>query len=322
MDDKRLVLRRLPLYAYIVLSDAYGVTTCILIGLWLLTGERISFIRVFINLLPPLLLPGIIALPIGILLRKWRPVLLVLPSVLMFLALYGTAFIPKSPSAEEANLTVLSYNILAVNADFSGVETLIRESNADVVAMQEMRSGMFNFLQENLADTHPYVVGHETETSTVIFSRFPIRESSITFPTYAILDMNGRDIIVYAIHLPVPTGGYFSSERRSERLDIVLEEVADDAMPQILLGDFNMSDATQDYRRMAQRFTDVYRQTQMGFGTTFPNWVGINRDIHGWTSLIRLDYVFVSSDIIPIDARVIYSGMSDHFGIVARLRVE
>jgi len=322
MNDKRLVLRRLPLYIYMVLADSYGLTTCILIGLWLLTGERLSFVRVFINLLPPLLLPGIIALPISILLRKWRPVLLILPSVLAFLFLYGTAFIPKSTPALDTNLTVLSYNILVANSDLSGVETLIRENNADVVALQEMQPEAFDFLQQALTDIYPHVVFNESKSGTVLFSRLPIQENSVSPLIYAILNVNGQDVIVYPIHLPVPLGGYFSSERRSERLDLILESAANYDMPKVMLGDFNMSDATYDYRRMAQQYTDVYRQTRMGFGTTFPNWRGINPEIHGWTSLIRLDYVFVSPDIIPIDSRVIYSGTSDHFGIIAHLRVE
>jgi hypothetical protein len=101
-------MRRLPLYVYVVLTNAYGAITSVIALLWLISGEQTVFMRAFVNLLPPLLVPGLIALPIGLLLRKWQPVFFVLSSVLVFFALYGAAFIPKSRPDMPANITVMT----------------------------------------------------------------------------------------------------------------------------------------------------------------------------------------------------------------------
>src|SRR5215207_6494475 len=103
-------LRKTALYFYIVLANTYGFITTLIIALWLFTGERFVPVRLFINMLPPLLLPAVIALPVGIVLRRWRPVALVAPAFIVFLVLYGAAFLPESTISERANLTLLTYN--------------------------------------------------------------------------------------------------------------------------------------------------------------------------------------------------------------------
>jgi endonuclease/exonuclease/phosphatase (EEP) superfamily protein YafD len=315
-------LRKTALYFYIVLANTYGFITSIIIALWLLTGERFAPVRVFINLLPPLLLPAVIALPVGIVLRRWQPVALVASAFIVFLVLYGAAFLPESTISERANLTLLTYNVYVNNTDFEGVADIIRASDADFVALQEMRSEMFDFLEYTFNPVYPYIIPQDGQSVTILMSRYPIRSSETEAGTSAIIDVNGQEIIVYAVHLPVPLGDFFASNQRSHQLDVLLEQAARFDMPQILMGDFNITDATRDYRRIVQQFTDVYRQIRMGLGTTFPNWRGVNPESRGLPALIRLDYVFISSNIIPIDARVIRDGFSDHYALIAHLRLE
>ena len=322
MTKRYTRLQKIVLYFYIVLANTYGFITTAIIALWLLTGERFVPVRLFINLLPPLLLPTVIALPMGIVLRRWRPVLLVSPAFFVFLVLYGAAFIPKNAASETANLTLLTYNVYVNNTDFEGVADVIRASDADFVALQEMRTEMFDFLEQTLSPIYPYIVPQDGQSGTILMSRYPLRSIETDTGVSAIVTVHGQEILVHAIHLPVPLGDFFSSDRRSRQLDVLLQETARFDMPQILMGDFNMTDATSDYRRVVQRFTDVYRQTRMGMGTTFPNWTGVNPESRGLPSLIRLDYMFISSHIIPIDARVIRDGFSDHHALIAHLRLE
>jgi len=91
-------------------------------------------------------------------------------------------------------------------------------------------------------------------------------------------------------------------------------EMASEAL--IVAGDFNMTDISADYEHVTgSGLVDSFRESGTGFGLTFPSWSPF--------PLVRLDYIFHSSDMRSLSAEVMASaGNSDHFPVTAALRIE
>ena len=86
----------------------------------------------------------------------------------------------------------------------------------------------------------------------------------------------------------------------------------------LLVRDFNMSDQSADYWRIASRHEDAYRSAGWGLGFTFSSLLP-----HiGWTpALARLDYVFYDESFETLEARVWpHSGGSDHLPVFVTLQ--
>lgn len=78
-------------------------------------------------------------------------------------------------------------------------------------------------------------------------------------------------------------------------------------------GDVNTIELEPLYDRMQAGYQDVFRQTHLGLGATFPNMVP------GLRPVLRLDYVLVRGPWAPIKAEVLAKGGSDHWPIWAEL---
>ena len=101
----------------------------------------------------------------------------------------------------------------------------------------------------------------------------------------------------------------------------IAEEVKAAVGPLIVLGDFNTTDQTENYRLVANQLTDVHHTVGRGFGFTFPT--GLKR-IAGWFvfgPLVRIDLVFVSQHFLPQEIYVVPNSCgSDHRPVVASLQ--
>ena len=63
----------------------------------------------------------------------------------------------------------------------------------------------------------------------------------------------------------------------------------------------------------------MYRAAAWGFGNTFPNYLRV-RGVPV-PPFIRIDYVWVGGGVVPVDARVVCDGGSDHCMVVADVGV-
>ena len=133
-------------------------------------------------------------------------------------------------------------------------------------------------------------------------------------------------VVVYNLHpvQPLVRDGF---AKRAEELTVGLERAALDTEPLILVGDFNMSDQSEDYRRVAAFYTDTYREVGWGMGFTFPDFTyaeavpnvlpAVSMPVR---PLVRLDYIFHDEAFQALEARVLpSSGGSDHRPLFARL---
>jgi vancomycin resistance protein VanJ len=350
MDKKRQPPHRSTFHVFSnlfsALSGIYGLSVAVFLAARTLIGEASNIIGFLNNFLQLMMLPAVILLPIFTLLGLIRRrasfgllALMQIPAAFTFLRTYGSSFLLRANNGN-ADFAVLTYNIHAEHQDVSGMIAVIRESNADVVAVQELSTFAEEHLRAGLNDIYPYMALYPDAARPTrgqgILSRYPILEEEYWQNTQlvntlghlrALIDLKGTRIVFYNTHPihPGMTGSFYNDDTRGVEIDLVLERAGRETVPVVILGDFNMGEWSDDYMRITSRFTDVYRAVGYGLGLTFPEWSradslpGFRAQSLPLPPVLRLDFVFVGG-LRPVEARVWHTaGGSDHYPLFVRL---
>lgn len=284
---------------------------------------------------PFLFLPLVLLVPLGFWVRS-RPYLLsVSVLMLMFAVLCGGRLLPRPPISGTGNaptLRVATFNHLKSNTDTASIQAAILRSEADIVALQELSSGVARMLETELSERYPYQVlrpapADGRQNGIGVLSRFPLERPSYSEAYRGQrfgLEVAGRRFDLINVHFNVPfQNGRTSSLRnydptlRDGQLDALLEATTD--VPSlVVVGDFNLSDNESGYRRLAKGLTDSFRHTRAGFGFTYP----ARTAYRGLPlpPLVRLDYVWVRG-LEPVSAAKDCRTGSDHCIVVADVRL-
>jgi vancomycin resistance protein VanJ len=305
-------------------------------GIWLyfllriLTGFRLWLVAMVSNFLHWLLLPALILLPVMLWRRRWVTAGMLAPGVMAFVWLFGGLFLPPSaiPTARADSshtLTVMTWNVNEDNASPEELIPLLRDSGADIIALQEVGPGLAAALDDSLLDEYPYreYVGRGIP-GIGLLSRYPlieheIVEDEVTFPyIIATLSVDGRKLSVINAHPPAPG---FAGLRtyQSQGIEEIphFVDLTTTGEPAILMGDFNAVDQSADYRLLADAgLHDAFREAGWGFGSTWPDY----SSLPGLQDpIVRLDYVWHTDHFSAQRAWVGPGTGSDHRGVIAKL---
>lgn len=275
----------------------------------------------------------------ALVLRRRRLMIGVLPALAGFLFIFGTPYLPKSMPEATTSFTVMSYNVLSEIDGWQDVVRIIRESDADIIALQELGKPMADAIALNLADIYPYQALNPQEGQWNYFrgqgvlSRYPIIEDEYWQYTdlpeshghqRVVIDINGQPLALYNVHPwpPIDWGGglsfgFISDEdtAHKETIHRLLARAQTEADAVLLLGDFNMSDQFEEYRTITTQYNDVYREVGRGMGYTYPA-----EGLGMLGQIIRLDYVFRNEGLQAISAHVVAeAGPSDHLPVWVQL---
>ncbi|MGB1286562.1 MAG: endonuclease/exonuclease/phosphatase family protein, partial [Aggregatilineales bacterium] len=152
------------------------------------------------------------------------------------------------------------------------------------------------------------------------YSRLPILENSEIDTLElkhqrVVIDMNGREIAIYNIHLDMPADSAtqidapflpeyitnYNTTKRNQQIDALLTHLETEDLPYIVVGDFNTSDTDPIYGELAANMTDAFRSAGSGFGLTWP--AGASEEQNSNLPLLmRLDYVWYSQSIQALSA--------------------
>ena len=219
---------------------------------------------------------------------------------------------------------------------------VIQEARADVVVLQESDTPRFTSANLDaagyLAERMGYHLAYGQPTRAqafggAILSRHPIAEwqarelpsaSDDRWYTEARLDVGGRPVWVYAVHLALP------HEDRMAQTSAILAQAATRDAPRILAGDFNScpepvcadyAPGVPDdvYARITASYQDAWRVANPGA----PEELGYTYEARA--PEVRIDHVFVSDGIEVRGATVHRSeaalAASDHLPVLAVLAV-
>ncbi|MCB9457455.1 MAG: endonuclease/exonuclease/phosphatase family protein [Anaerolineaceae bacterium] len=237
--------------------------------------------------------------------------------------------------AAPQDIALLTHNLHAETQVLQPFVEIIRESGADIVALQEVSPEAEALFAAELGDTYPHraaALAGGRYNGQIILSRYPILEETAWYPERrllrAVIDVNGVPVTVYNAHPASPGNTQMNTAERSADITFLLEQAAAETNPTLLMGDFNSEPWSEDYNRVAAAFGDAFAAVGEGAGLTYPDYsqpqARVNARLPAFTPLvIRLDYIFYDESFAALAAQVgESSGGSDHRPVGATLRLE
>lgn len=240
-----------------------------------------------------------------------------------------------APAANPRELRVMTFNIHHAEGvdgvlDVARIAALIRETQADVVGLQEVdrgaeRTGRRDLLKEiaDLAGMR-FVFGKNIDLqggdygNALLTTRPIVSEGNKLLPTtgggeqrgvlQVVLDVAGTQVLVLTTHLDHRR----EDPQRVASADAIAATIqAWGEGPVVAMGDFNDVPGSPTYTRLAGLLTDVWAALGQGDGFTIP--------VESPTR--RIDWILVRG-LEPVRADVVTTKASDHLPVVASIRLK
>lgn len=243
---------------------------------------------------------------------------------------------PPAAAPAPAPFRVLTYNMRHGarddgTVDLQAVARVIRESGADVVALQEVdaqqfRSGLVDQGERLAAELGMELVFAPTlrrglgRYGNALLSRFPIREPrSVALPAaleprgalVARVEVPGGGVWVAVTHFGLSAG---DREAQAAALAQALAAIPD---PVVLLGDWNAEADAPELAPLGDRFRPVRPGAAPGAAAPAPEAATLRRRDGGGVAAI--DHVFLSEGVALLEAGVLPDRVSDHQPVTALL---
>jgi vancomycin resistance protein VanJ len=313
--------------------DVYAALLVLFLPLRTLFGDRPWPVALLSTVLHWVLLPVFVLLPVTLWARRWLTAAMLGVNAAVFLWLFGGLFLPIPPAPAEAHvLTVMTYNVAdKLTPPHQLVDTL-RASEADIIALQELTAEQAAAIEQGLRDLYPHQVLYGRGIpGKGILSRYPILEEELFYlqaqrlphlrATVAVSDAKSDPqttaVTVIIAHPPPPgiSRGTYRVHPHATAEIASLVQMATAGKPSILLGDFNLTDQSDNYALLTDAgLTDAFRAAGWGFGTTWPV-----QGIGPLRLLVRVDYIWHSAHFRAVHCWVGSETASDHLPVLVQL---
>jgi endonuclease/exonuclease/phosphatase (EEP) superfamily protein YafD len=262
---------------------------------------------------------------------------------------YGELFIPSPSISNHTTLTVMSYNVSRQNNDITSVLNMLRTTDADVVAIQELNAELEQAIKQNLAERYPYQLldSQARPFGMGIISHYPLTPYEERGETIwselrqvGMLHIEGTEVLFINMHSSSPNATLFtplramsiiesSTVQREQQAREINEIARMSSHPLLVVGDMNATDQSRSYTIMTELLHDAWREAGWGMGNTFP----ADGTFHSLETPIgnvplpllpvRIDYILFSSHWHAQSAHVRGGNSgSDHRPLVVELRLK
>lgn len=243
------------------------------------------------------------------------------------------------PAAEAPSekLEVLTFNLLFRGGKPAQSEKVLRATDADVIALQEVTEAWQARLAEPLAERYPHQSWkpHRGTHGFALLSKHPLgepveleNEDGRTIARCAEVRVPAKPVWLCNVHLSSPakalwnrSPGAFArnAERRARewaKLSALVERHATSPR-RMIVGDLNTMPQDPLHRTITRRWVDSWEWASEGLlGATWPN---LNDKTP--VPLFRIDYVLVQGPVVPESMTVLENGGSDHRPVRAHVRL-
>lgn len=242
----------------------------------------------------------------------------------MLLIIISTIFICNSNIDEdgiETDIKIVTYNIHSgVDKDMFptlfDIINFLKNCDADIICLQEVNECakvgfQVSSLKEELGMYSHFganVVNLNSNYGLVTYSKYKIiRQNHIYLSSskeqrgllHTVIDVKGKRVNIINVHL--------SADKNEQKIQLKeLQEFVDSIGDEIYIiaGDFNTENITLNNKSI-----DVAKELEKSNTLTFS--LGIE----------RIDYIFISQNIVPLDYKVVIKKLSDHYPIIAKIRI-
>lgn len=238
----------------------------------------------------------------------------------------GPELVPRDPTPGVPYVTVTTFNVDYNRWDDADTVAAVGESGADVVALQEVGADWRDVLTDAWSAEYPYIAFSGSGSGGLaVLSRHPFEDHGVHpglggwHPAWhVVVDSPIGPLQLLLVHLR-PTvsaregyvGSYFESDDARAQEIRTFQQACNDALPTLVLGDFNESAGPATSHLREQGFQSVLPQYRPGQET----W-RYEKSLLGQT-VDTLDHIFYRDDLAPLNAYVTYSGHSDHLPVTA-----
>ncbi|MDR3616027.1 MAG: endonuclease/exonuclease/phosphatase family protein [Candidatus Obscuribacterales bacterium] len=259
----------------------------------------------------------IVAALIAGLLRAQRTVISMSAlTIICFLSL--TQFFPanKTNSAPAGTpIRILEMNLWGGrNHSKDAIIKEIKLQDADLICMSEITDSLLSTLK-NALPNYRYVIAEPRYGGVALFSRMPLRESSIEHCSnaqrsriVALVSKNNVTIKVLCVHPKVPIK---TQELRDKELAIIASELQHSKEPVILVGDLNLTPFSYHFKKLLEDANLL--DSEKGFGI-LPTWNAFMP-----LSLLPIDHCLTSPSFSTTNRKLGNAIGSDHFPLVVDL---
>jgi endonuclease/exonuclease/phosphatase (EEP) superfamily protein YafD len=335
-----------------ILSLIYVLCFLVYLAAYVLIGDRFWPLALLNTFAYAIFIPLVILIPLALLTRSRISLISLLPVIVVLIIwafpYFKTHLVADVPSA--STIRIVTSNTLWDNAKREDMLQWLRDTDADIIFLQEISYDSAAQL-ETLKDSYPYQpVSVESDEwgGNSILSRIPILSfdyidlgvPNSMQPQCITAELNGITFAAYNIHLEWP----MSSERplkatisrfspslgfavgyddsiRNLQIERLATRLQSEPYPYFMAGDFNTSDQTPSYNKLASAGIDSFREVGSGFGATWP--VAAVQHLPDFVPpLIRIDYVFHSDEFRALSAEPGKPMGSDHLPLFVTLALD
>ncbi|SIQ08524.1 Metal-dependent hydrolase, endonuclease/exonuclease/phosphatase family [Chryseobacterium sp. RU37D] len=245
----------------------------------------------------------------------------------------------RSVDKKNADLKVLSFNAKGGRFGVKNIESFVNSQNADIVLLQEYGGNKeYHFDGLTEGERLPVI---SIFSKYKIISQKQLIESDFGYNNaYAVqtdIEIKGKTYRIINMYLQpfkfeksmVKLNGSSEEDEEKvkgivkrliptfkmhqEQIEPIRKSVENSPYPVILAGDFNSVPNSYEYYHLLDGLQDAFVETGKGSATSF----------HDYKFPIRIDYIFASKSIIPVDYKVDRSvKLSDHFPVMAEFKLE
>ncbi|UFH30470.1 endonuclease/exonuclease/phosphatase family protein [Chryseobacterium sp. C-71] len=235
----------------------------------------------------------------------------------------------QTAQSHQKDIKVLTFNVKYGSSGWPTVKKYITDQNADIILVQEKDTS--TALRKDLVK-YPSVI---LKTKHKILRQGDlINDDSKGNSFYADIDIDGKIIRVINVYLEPfrlnknmlgmqdENGGKDEKNKMAtlfsrliptfktheEQVKKIRKAVDQSPYPVILAGDFNSVPNSWEYYNLGRNLDDAFLKAGNGSSTSF----------HDYKFPLRIDYIFTSKSITPLNYKVDYSvKLSDHYQVIA-----
>lgn len=333
------------------LSLAYLLLMALYVILRFTVQDSVWFMSLLNSFALLLFVPLPFLLVLSLLIFSPRILILLLVVLIGLLLWVGPRFTPKTNTVVDANtrpLRVMTNNVSHFNTEPERIPALIVSQSPDVIFLQEVELSTESDVRAALASAYPYYTVQLDDMREGMYTAANLTYSRLPFVTSELIDSRipdmpllyrnviergGQQIALYNVHLLSPGSSTprftdritnyfiryaldFDDTARNRQIDALLSFLTTESLPYIVAGDFNTSDFSMTYTRLASHLNDSFAEAGDGLGGSWPAVRAF-----AWPAsippLIRIDYIWHSAGLQTVRAwQGTYTG-SDHLPIIA-----
>ena len=234
-----------------------------------------------------------------------------------------------------ATVTVMTFNVGNGLARPRRLIPFLHASDADIVGLQELATIQAEAIATDLTTVYPYQELHPGGVKGKgVLSRYPLADAEPLplfkdRPDLRVVALIGDTSLTVLVAHPAPPHHHWRDPHSKAAAHAQIAALTNTALacpPAILLGDFNMTERHAHYTHLETGgLVDAFGVAGAGPRYTLPTRIGYARGLkHSlrWARLVpvvRVDYIWLTSDVTVESAWVGRDAGSDHLPVFARV---